>query len=156
MILRGAKLTPKGRGAFPSPQPLAGTQRCCCRDSELQDSRDSVQGALLTLAGLFQEQCCEITLSFPPPGYRSSNVPAAKGESPCVTAALCNVSLCCTNCRGKVADFLGMVTTHFLTLPITREQQGHLLFSEVLQSCSLERGPEKKKKECDSSQAEDQ
>lgn len=82
--------------------------------------------------------------AFYPPGYHSSNVPAAKGESPRVAAAFCNVSLCCTKCHREVTDSFGMVTTHLLTLPITREQQGHLLFSEVLQSCSLERGPEKR------------
>lgn len=152
MILRGATLTPEGRGAFPSPQPWVGHRDAAAVTPSAAGLQGLCSRRLSTLAGLFQEQCCEITLSFPPPGYHSSNVPAAKGESPCVTAAFCSVSLCCTNCRGKVADFLGMVTTHFLTLPITREQQGHLLFSEVLQSCSLERGPENKK-ECDSSQA---
>jgi len=95
-------------------------------------SEGSVQGPLLTLLELFQEQCCEIALSFPSPGNHSSNVPAAKGESFCVRAALFSVSLRCVSCHRKVSDFFGTVTTHFLTLPITRKQQGHLLFSEVL------------------------
>lgn len=65
----------------------------------------TAQAALLTSLGLFQEQCCEITLSFPSPGNHSSNVPAAKGGSPCVTAALSSVSLRYMNCHREVSDF---------------------------------------------------
>lgn len=68
-------------------------------------SEVSVQGALLTLLELFQEQCCEIILSFPSPGNHSSNTPAAKGQSSCVMAAFFNVSLHCINCHRKVSDF---------------------------------------------------
>jgi len=50
-----------------------------------------------------------------------------------MTAALFSVSLRWINRHRKVSDFFGMVTTRFLTLAITRKQQGHLLFSEVLQ-----------------------
>lgn len=102
--------------------------------SSVELSEGSVQGPLLTLLGLFQAQCCEISLSFPSHGNHSSNVPAAKGASSCVMAALFSVSLSCINSHGKVSDFFfGMVVMHFLTLPITRKQRGHLLFSEVLQ-----------------------
>lgn len=73
--------------------------------SSVELSEGSVQGPLLTLLGLFQAQCCEITLSFPSPGSHSSNVPAAKGASSCVTAALFSVSLSCINSHGKVSDF---------------------------------------------------